>query len=90
LRLAAKTSRPIFQGYTRQPPSFDAPVESEAAQFIIDQARDREDGPVYILAMGALPNIDSALLMAPDIIDNMVSWGLPVYRAMRRSSIGPR
>jgi len=47
-------------------------VESEAAQFIIDRARDREDGPVYILVMGALPNIGSALPMAPDIIDNMV------------------
>jgi inosine-uridine nucleoside N-ribohydrolase len=72
----------VFHGSTEHLPSYDKPVESEAAQFIIDQARNREDGPVYILAMGALPNIGSALLMAPDIIDNIVVvWtaGFPSY-----------
>ena len=62
----------VFRGSPRHLLSFEEPVESEAAQFIIDQARNREEGPVYILAMGALPNIGSALLMAPDIIDNIV------------------
>lgn len=72
----------VFRGSPRHLPSYDEPVDSEAAQFIIDQARNREDGPVYILAMGALPNIGSALLMAPDIIDNIVVvWtsGFPSY-----------
>jgi inosine-uridine nucleoside N-ribohydrolase len=72
----------VFRGSHCHLPSYDKPVESDAARFIIDQARNREDGPVYILAMGALPNIGSALLMAPDIIDNIVVvWtsGYPSY-----------
>ncbi len=72
----------VFRGSPRHLPSYDEPVESDAARFIIDQARKRDDGPVYILAMGALPNIGSALLMAPDIIDNIVVvWtsGFPSY-----------
>jgi inosine-uridine nucleoside N-ribohydrolase len=72
----------VFRGSPEHLSSYDKPVESDAAQFIIDQARNREDGPVYILAMGALPNIGSALLMAPDIIDNIVVvWtsGFPSY-----------
>lgn len=72
----------VFRGSPEHLPSYDRPVESEAAQFIIDQARDRESGPVYVLAMGALPNIGSALVMAPDIIDNLVVvWtsGFPSY-----------
>jgi len=64
--------RRVFRGSPEHLPSYDKPVASEAAQFIIDQARNREDGPVYVLAMGALPNVGSALLMAPDIIDNLV------------------
>jgi len=72
----------VFRGSQEHLSSYDKPVESEAAQFIIDQARNRADGPVYVLAMGALPNIGSALLMAPDIIDNLVVvWtsGFPSY-----------
>ncbi|MBC6407686.1 MAG: nucleoside hydrolase [Rhodobacteraceae bacterium] len=72
----------VFRGSPRHLPSFDRPVESDAAQFIVDRARNREDGPVYILAMAALPNIGSALLMAPDITDNIVVvWtsGFPSY-----------
>ena len=33
----------VFRGSPRHLPSYDAPVESEAAQFIIDQARNREE-----------------------------------------------
>ena len=72
----------VFRGSPAHLSSYDHPIESDAAQFIIDQARKREDGPVYVLAMGALPNVGSALLMAPDIIDNLVVvWtsGFPSY-----------
>ena len=62
----------VFHGSPAHLSDYDAPIESASAQFIIDQARKRDEGPVYILAMGALPNIGSALLMAPDIIDNIV------------------
>lgn len=72
----------VFRGSPGYLGSLDAPIESEAARFIIEQARQRQDGPVYVLAMGALTNIASALLMAPDIRDNVVIvWtaGFPSY-----------
>lgn len=62
----------VFRGAPGYLQDFDTPIETDSTQFIIEQARKREDGPVYILAMGALTNIASALLVAPDIIDNIV------------------
>ncbi|SOE18959.1 inosine-uridine nucleoside N-ribohydrolase [Hoeflea halophila] len=62
----------VFRGSPGYLESFDAPIDTPAARFIIEQARKRSEGPVYILAMGAVTNIASALLMAPDIIDNIV------------------
>ncbi len=72
----------VFRGSPAHLSSYDDPIESEAAEFIIAQARKRDEGPVYVLAMGALANIGSALLKAPDIIDNLVVvWtsGFPSY-----------
>ncbi|MEP4197714.1 MAG: nucleoside hydrolase [Aliishimia sp.] len=62
----------VFRGAPGYLQDFDTPIESPSTDFIIQQARKREEGPVYILAMGALTNIASALLLAPDIIDNIV------------------
>lgn len=62
----------VFRGAPGYLSDFDTPIESESTQFIIEQARKRDEGPVYILAMGALTNVASALLIAPDIIDNIV------------------
>ncbi|MEH6524200.1 nucleoside hydrolase [Sulfitobacter sp.] len=62
----------VFRGAPDYLTDFDTPIESDSTRFIIEQARKRDDGPVYVLAMGALTNIASALLVAPDIIDNIV------------------
>jgi len=62
----------VYRGAPGYLQEFDTPIETDASRFIIEQARRREAGPVYILAMGALTNIASALLLAPDIIDNIV------------------
>ncbi len=62
----------VFRGAPGYLNDYDMPIESDSTRFIIEQARKRDDGPVYILAMGALTNIASALLVAPDIIDNIV------------------
>ncbi|SOH92186.1 Inosine-uridine preferring nucleoside hydrolase [Monaibacterium marinum] len=62
----------VFRGSPAYLSDYDTPIESDSTRFIIEQARNRADGPVYILAMGALTNIASALLLAPDIIDNIV------------------
>jgi len=62
----------VFRGAPGYLQDYDTPISTPSTDFIIEQARKRADGPVYILAMGALTNIASALLIAPDIIDNIV------------------
>lgn len=62
---------PLHGGSERYLPSATEPVESEAADAIVRIAREH-DGPVHVLAMGALTNVASALLQAPDIADDLV------------------
>ena len=72
----------VFAGSPGYLESLDRPIDTPAARFIIDRARSGDDRPVYVLAMGALTNIASALLMAPDIIERIVVvWtsGFPSY-----------
>ncbi|MCP4997849.1 MAG: hypothetical protein GY933_03625 [Hyphomicrobiales bacterium] len=56
-------------GYLTLP---EEPIQSPAADFIIERARANPDELLYVCAMGAVTNIASALLMAPDIIRNVV------------------
>jgi inosine-uridine nucleoside N-ribohydrolase len=70
-----------FRGSTRYLRSATEPVVSEAATDLIDKAR-RGPGPLYVLAIGAITNVASALLMAPDIASRIVVvWlgGHPPY-----------
>ena len=62
----------VFRGSPDYLPSLDEPVVSPASDFIIERARANPDEPLYICAMGAVTNIASALLQAPDIIRNVV------------------
>lgn len=66
----------VYRGSNRYLESFDTPVESEAVEHLIATARTASpDEPLYIVAIGALTNIASALLLAPDIIHNVVvTW----------------
>ncbi|PSM17634.1 MULTISPECIES: nucleoside hydrolase [Nitratireductor] len=61
-----------FRGSPGYLTSLEEPLDTPAARFIIERARAKGDGPLYIAAMGALTNVASALLMAPDIIENIV------------------
>ncbi|HHX65151.1 MAG TPA: nucleoside hydrolase [Chloroflexi bacterium] len=69
-------------GSDRYLPSRDEPVPSPAVDDLIARARARRNGPLYVLAIGAITNVASALLTAPDIIDRIVVvWlgGHPTY-----------
>ena len=46
-------------------------VESDAAHDLVRRAREAE-GPLYVIALAALTNVASALLMAPEIIHKLV------------------
>ena len=72
-KLGMDMSGRVFRGADRYLDSLDAPVECDAARQIIELARTASaDEPLYVLAIGALTNVASALLLAPDIIDRVV------------------
>lgn len=71
-----------YRGSPGYLPSEETPVPSPAAEDLIRRARAAEPGPLYVLAIGAITNVASALLMAPDITDRIVVvWlgGQPWY-----------
>lgn len=74
LRLLEKLGRPhegfVFKGSDRYLPG--RPVESEAARDLIARAKAMKDKPLYVVAIGAITNVASALLMAPEIIEKIV------------------
>lgn len=73
----------VFKGSDRYLPDDDTPVESEAARDLIKKAMSRGgDEPLYVVALGAITNVASAILMEPEIIKKIVVvWlgGHPVY-----------
>ncbi|MGI6368121.1 MAG: nucleoside hydrolase [Anaerolineae bacterium] len=71
-----------FRGSTAYLSADKRPVESAAARDLIARARSSGPEPLYVLALGAITNVASAMLMAPDIVDNIVIvWlgGHPPY-----------
>ena len=63
----------VFRGSERYLTSYDAPVASDAARHLVELARTASaEEPLYVLAIGALTNVASALLLAPEIIERIV------------------
>jgi inosine-uridine nucleoside N-ribohydrolase len=62
----------VFKGSTAWLPGLDQPVISPAAADLIARARAARDTPLYVVAIGAITNIASAILAAPEIIDKIV------------------
>ncbi len=81
----------VFRGSDRYMPAADVPVESEGAHRIIEAALAEDDRTLFIVAIGAVTNISSALLMAPEIASRMVvTWtaGYPSWvNLSNRSSL---
>ena len=64
---------PILRGSTRYLPDGTTPVKSEAAADLVERALARPVGdPLYVVAIGAITNVASAILMNPDIIRHIV------------------
>lgn len=66
---------PVFRGAEHALADRKTPQPSEAAEFIIDQAR-KSTEKLYIVAHGALTNVASAYLLAPDIADRVELYWL--------------
>lgn len=73
----------VFRGSTSWLPDTLSPVESAARDDLIQRARSQpDDRPLYVMAIGAITNVVSAILAAPDIREKIVVlWvgGHPLY-----------
>ena len=61
-----------FRGSETFMPEGTEAVASPAAEDLVGRALVDRPGPLYVLALGALTNIASAILLEPDIIGNLV------------------
>ncbi len=72
-KLGLPSSGQVFRGSARYMPSGTEPVHSEAVEHLIATARaGKSSEPLYVVALGCVTNIASALLLAPDIVDKIV------------------
>lgn len=73
----------VFRGSERYLEDVSRPVRSEAALDLIQKVKDLKDGELlYVVAIGAITNISSAILLEPGIIEKIVIvWlgGQPIY-----------
>ena len=62
----------VLRGSTEYMPAPARPVKSEAAEDLVARVAAIRDGPLYVLALGAVTNVASAILMQPDIVNRLV------------------
>lgn len=63
----------VYRGSAKYLPSETEPVESEAAVNLVERAMEySEENPLYVIAIGAITNVASALIMKPEIKDRIV------------------
>jgi len=80
--LGVDRAEDVHRGATRYLAAADEPVESAAARDLIARAMAPRGGPLYVLAIGAITNVASAILMEPEIVRRVVVvWlgGQPYY-----------
>lgn len=64
---------PVYEGSRRYMSAADEPVESEAARRIVELAlASPAEDPLYVVGIGAITNVASAILMEPSIIERIV------------------
>lgn len=72
-RILGREDIPVYRGSTGYLPASDQPVESEAARNLIERAMASDPAdPLYVVAIGAITNVASALLMEPRILERIV------------------
>ena len=63
----------VYKGSRTYLPNEDEYVESPAARDLVERAMERDDdNPLYVVAIGAITNVASAILMQPEIIKKIV------------------
>lgn len=71
-RMDRATEGFVFRGSRSYLPAKEQPVPSEAATDLIARALAPREGPLYVLAIGAITNVASAILLEPEIIKHIV------------------
>ncbi|MBO5218820.1 MAG: nucleoside hydrolase [Clostridia bacterium] len=62
-----------FRGSLTYLPDEKTPVDSNAARDLAERAKGyTSENPLYVVAIGAITNVASAILMAPEIVNNIV------------------
>lgn len=62
----------VFRGSKDYLEDANTPQESDAARDLVKKAMESSDEPLYVVAIGAITNVASAILMEPKIIDKIV------------------
>lgn len=63
----------VYRGSDRYLPDEKTPVDSPAARHLASLAMEyTTENPLYVVAIGAITNVASAILMNPDIVDRIV------------------
>jgi len=64
---------PVYRGSDRYLAGPNAPTESDAARNLVERAMSSDPSdPLYVLSIGAITNVASAILMEPRIIERIV------------------
>ncbi|MDQ8737223.1 nucleoside hydrolase [Paenibacillus sp. LHD-38] len=73
LNLMSREDIHVYRGSESYLPEAHTPVGSEAARNLVERAMASDPGdPLYVVAIGAITNIASAMLMEPRIIERIV------------------
>lgn len=73
LKLLGKEDMPVFKGSESYLPDEKTPVISPAAEHLAKLAMEYSpEKPLYVVAIGAITNVASAILLNPEIIDRIV------------------
>ena len=62
----------VFRGSTGYMTDYEHPHHSEAALDLVERAMSSRDTPLYVVAIGAITNVASAILIEPQIIERIV------------------
>lgn len=63
---------PVFRGSRAILESREVPVRSEAAENVIHLAMQEREEPLYVVGIGAITNVASAILLSPEIVERFV------------------
>jgi inosine-uridine nucleoside N-ribohydrolase len=80
--MAMDRSRDVYRGATEYLPSKNDPRTNPAVEDLLRRSKETRTTPLYVVAIGAITNIASALLLDPELVQRIVVvWlgGHPTY-----------